>query len=278
MSGRGDPTMREYPVGLLNQRYLVVLVLVAFLVLLNQILVQPPLLQLTTDAPVINIAGRQRMLSQRLAKAALALGGAADEVDRRRHRAELGHVLRLWSVSHNGLRHGDRALSLPGRNSPAVREAFDDLEPFFTRICAAVARLIGNDAHRRPDDAAAHEDLATILEEEIRCQFIILAREEIRCQFIVLARKDELTPDFHVPTPRLPQGFRVFRPQIPPTCIVRPKSLHVRSECPKSDSARPFFRRLETGKRKPRVAIPGGLSRITRLSCTRFPTWAGSPE
>ena len=166
MSGRGDPTMREYPVGLLNQRYLVVLVLVALLVLLNQILVQPPLLQLTTDAPVINIAGRQRMLSQRLAKAALALGGAADEVDRRRHRAELGHVLRLWSVSHNGLRHGDRALSLPGRNSPAVREAFDDLEPFFTRMCAAVARLIGNDALRRPDDAAAHEDLATILENE----------------------------------------------------------------------------------------------------------------
>ena len=152
--------------GLLNQRYLVVLVLVAFLVLLNQILVQPPLLQLTTDAPVINIAGRQRMLSQRLAKAALALGGAADEVHRRRHRAELRHVLRLWSVSHNGLRHGDRALALPGRNSPAVREAFDDLEPFFTRMCAAVARLIGNDAHRRPDDAAAHEDLATILENE----------------------------------------------------------------------------------------------------------------
>src|SRR5208283_3465161 len=102
----------------------------------------------------------------RLAKAALALGGAADEVDRRRHRAELGHVLRLWSVSHNGLRHGDRALSLPGRNSPAVREAFDDLEPFFTRMCAAVARLIGNDALRRPDDDAAHEDLATILENE----------------------------------------------------------------------------------------------------------------
>jgi hypothetical protein len=33
-------------------------------------------------------------------------------------------------------------------------------------MCAAVARLIGNDAHRRPDDAAAHEDLATILENE----------------------------------------------------------------------------------------------------------------
>ena len=30
--------------------------------------------------------------------------------------------------------------------------------------------------------------------EEIRCQFIILAREEIRCQFIILARKDKRTP------------------------------------------------------------------------------------
>ena len=115
--------MREYPVGLLNQRYLVVLVLVAFLVLLNQLLVQPSLLRLTTDAPVINVAGRQRMLSQRLAKAALALDRAVDEVDRRRRRDELGQVLRLWSASHDGLRHGDRTLSLPGRNSPAVREA-----------------------------------------------------------------------------------------------------------------------------------------------------------
>ena len=62
------------------------LAVVAFLVLLNQILVQPPIMELTTDAPVINVAGRQRMLSQRLAKAALALDRASDEADRRRHR------------------------------------------------------------------------------------------------------------------------------------------------------------------------------------------------
>jgi two-component system sensor kinase FixL len=150
-------------VGRLDQRYLVVLALVAFLVLLNQILVQPPLLRLATDAPVINIAGRQRMLSQRLAKAALALDAAVDEGDRRRHRAELGQVLRLWSASHDGLRQGDRALSLPGRNSPAVRAAFDDLEPFYARLRDAALRLVRDGDGRRRDAAAAHNDLATIL-------------------------------------------------------------------------------------------------------------------
>jgi C4-dicarboxylate-specific signal transduction histidine kinase len=163
ISGYGGSDPRETAVGRLNQRYVVALALVALLVLLNQVLVQPPLLQLETDAPVINLAGRQRMLSQRLAKEALALQRAADEGDRQRHRAELEQVLRLWTGSHNGLRQGDRALSLPGRNSPDVRAAFDDLEPYFTRMRAAAVRLVQSTASRQPDTPTAHDELATIL-------------------------------------------------------------------------------------------------------------------
>ena len=65
--------MSEYPSESLHSRYRVAMGLAAMLVVLNQVLVLPSLLRLTTDAPVINIAGRQRMLSQKLAKAALAL-------------------------------------------------------------------------------------------------------------------------------------------------------------------------------------------------------------
>ncbi len=65
---RRDLSMSEFITDSLNQRYWATLALVAFLVLLNQLLVQPSLMRLTTDAPVINIAGRQRMLSQRLAE------------------------------------------------------------------------------------------------------------------------------------------------------------------------------------------------------------------
>src|SRR5271157_5865312 len=38
----------------------------------------------------------------------------------------------------------------------------------------------------------------------------------------------------------------------------------------------PTFKNGET--KNPGVAIPGGFSRMTRLSHTRFPTWADSPE
>ena len=49
--------------------------------------------------------------------------------------------------------------------------------------------------------------------------------------------------------------WRVSTPQIPPTCIILPKS----HACLNSDSARPFFHRLKTGKQKPPGAIPGGF-------------------
>ena len=89
--------MSEHLADSLNRRYRAALALVAFLVLLNQLLVQPSLMRLTTDAPIINIAGRQRMLSQRLAKAALAMD-RADAKARSRHLDELEQVLRLWSA------------------------------------------------------------------------------------------------------------------------------------------------------------------------------------
>ena len=157
--------MSEYLTDSLNQRYRATLVLVAFLVLLNQLLVQPSLMRLTTDAPVINIAGRQRMLSQRLAKAALALE-SKDVEARDRYSDELERVLRLWTTAHDGLRNGDAAMSLPGGNSQAVNAALDGLEPLYLRMRTAAERLIRDDTRGQPDSPAARDDLAAILGAE----------------------------------------------------------------------------------------------------------------
>ncbi len=154
---------RDDSAGHFNRRFRTALVGVAVLVLLDEVVIEPPLLRLMTDAPVINVAGRQRMLSQRIAKAALALDAARSEEDRRRHSAELDEVLRTWTTAHEQLRRRDRPPSLPGANSATVDEAFDALEPSFTRIREAAARLIRDETLAAPDPAAIHDDQRTIL-------------------------------------------------------------------------------------------------------------------
>jgi two-component system sensor kinase FixL len=157
--------MSENPADTLKRRASLALGVVALLVLLNQLLVLPSLTRLTFDAPVLNIAGRQRMLSQRLSKAALALE-TSDETARTRHLAELGEVLALWSASHAGLLHGDRAASLPDTHSRAIRAALDGLEPFFVPMRDAAARLKSGGAPGQAGERAEHADVAVILGAE----------------------------------------------------------------------------------------------------------------
>lgn len=135
-------TAHENPAIPLNRRYWCALGLIAALIVFHQVLLQPALSQLTSDAPVINIAGRQRMLSQKLSKAALALEAAGDPTVREARRAELREILQEWSQSHRGLQYGDAELRLPGTNPPQIAAAFADLELHFTAIVGAVEDLL----------------------------------------------------------------------------------------------------------------------------------------
>jgi PAS domain S-box-containing protein len=116
--------------------------LVSGLLIFHQLLLLPTLMQLNTDAPVINVAGRQRMLSQKLAKTALALQVAKNSVSRQSRRGELEAVVAEWTRSHRGLQEGDSELHLPGKSSPAVRAAFANVEPHFQAILNAARELL----------------------------------------------------------------------------------------------------------------------------------------
>lgn len=81
------------------------------------------------QARLINIAGRQRMLSQaiarRVAEVAMAVecgNRAAAPVD------ELGRDIEDFEASHAAIRWGDRAFGLTGHNSPAALALLDQLE------------------------------------------------------------------------------------------------------------------------------------------------------
>jgi len=126
----------------LSGRYLFVLLAVAVLIAADQAVIQPLLVRLNVFAPVINLAGRQRMLSQKLAKAALAMQAADDASTKSIRRTELHNSLAQWSTAHGALRHGAVELNVPRIHSPAINDAWTELQPHFDAMQAAAQQLI----------------------------------------------------------------------------------------------------------------------------------------
>ncbi len=126
----------------LTALYIGALSVIALLAVSGQILIQTSLQRQSDDANVINIAGRQRMLSQRLSKAALAISIAPTEAERAPRIAELSMVTTLWQSSHQGLQQGNAKLGLPGNNSPVVMQLYAKIQPNFDAMVTASNGLL----------------------------------------------------------------------------------------------------------------------------------------
>ena len=152
----------------LTRRHYLALGLVGGVTLLNQILVQPPLWKLAIDAPVINLAGRQRMLSQQLAKTALELDLARRSTTSppKALANALRSVADQWSLAHQTLRSGRGELGIPAPTSTAMRVAWNRIDPTFQQIHAASARLASVDRTGFSADLSGDSDLRQILELE----------------------------------------------------------------------------------------------------------------
>ena len=168
-------------------RYVLSLALIAVLAILGQIVVQVSLRQQESDARIINLAGRQRMLSQRLAKAALWTEGTKRTKELK---LSLSHFVRV----HQGLVQGDESLGLPGRVSPVVAKYFELLDPHFRFMVDSVRALLaanGQQMEQARRQIAEHERLFMHGMDTIVFQLDLEARERVswvkRFEFALLA-------------------------------------------------------------------------------------------
>lgn len=119
-------------------RYVCLLALVAALVVLDQAVIQPSLVALNSFAPAINLAGRQRMLSQRVTMIALALQAADNDDARQSRRSELQSTLEQWKAAEASLSRSGAS----GSQSSELIAAWTELAPHFQAMCAAAERVL----------------------------------------------------------------------------------------------------------------------------------------
>jgi len=139
--GKGIPTARSSS-NRLTVLYVLALSAVALLTILGQFLIQQSLERQLSDSTVINIAGRQRMLSQKITKLALQIHASENPFQISDAKNELRESLKLWEICHQGLQAGNEDLGLPGNNSEAVTELYAQLEPSFQAIRQAATTIL----------------------------------------------------------------------------------------------------------------------------------------
>ncbi len=118
---------------LLRQRYAVALLLIALLSGLSQLTLQSLLHQVESNGRVINLAGRQRMLSQRIARDLVAQSWPPSTSQQSR----LDGLDRLqdWSRSQAILRSGSASDGIPAPSAQVSRQ-LEQLQSLFEPMCS----------------------------------------------------------------------------------------------------------------------------------------------
>ncbi len=140
--------------------------MIALLVVGGQLLALYFIERQLNDAHMINVAGAQRMLSQRICKTALELERETDPGEAERARREITAALDAWERSDRGLRRGDSALGLSGDQSAEVAALYRSLEPRFTAMRDAARALVREPVGFSPAGDRHTPFVARLLENE----------------------------------------------------------------------------------------------------------------
>lgn len=126
----------------LKRLYIFALSAIAISLLLSQLLVHRFLNEQKNDSTIVNISGRQRMLSQQLTKEALELQTSTNQNEREQLAKDIEATVKLWSQFHNALKNGDPKIGLKEKKSAELNELIDKIDPHFHKMETAAHRLV----------------------------------------------------------------------------------------------------------------------------------------
>lgn len=149
----------------LRRLYLFALLTIGITVLLSQLLIQYNLSAQLSDSRIINISGKQRMLSQKLTKEILILNFVTDTTKSKEEIIRINETINLWKYNHYALENGNDSLGFPKKKSPKLTQLFIAIKPNFDTIIKASNQFLANKkAHI--NDAENKKLVETILENE----------------------------------------------------------------------------------------------------------------
>ncbi len=153
----------------LRNLYLIALSAIALSIIISEILVHKFLNSQENDSRIINVAGRQRMLSQKLTKEVLLLATQAEPQQRSRIKQELTSTLGEFETSQRALQNGNDSLNIPGGNSEKVLEMFQQLSPYHNILLEASEYFITTDFTELPiSNQGFNEKLQTLTGAEAK--------------------------------------------------------------------------------------------------------------
>lgn len=163
-----EKTLEQSVFYKLRIRYLFAFLAIAVAILVSQVLVQMYLNKQLHDSRAINVAGRQRMLSQKISKDALRICNASDTEKQQKFATSLKASIELWKQSYVGLVEGDSILQLDGEISLLCKQMFDSIHPYYNNIVEASYGLITKVERGETSIPILCKDLLVIMANEGR--------------------------------------------------------------------------------------------------------------
>ena len=131
-----------YSTDWMTRRYALALTVIALLACSAYAAFEMVIRQQESTGAVVNISGRQRMLSQRTALFVQRMLAASDHRQYQLFSGKLRHATSLLEVSHKGLTMGNEAFGLPDEMSETVRRMyFEGKTPLDTQMRQYIAAL-----------------------------------------------------------------------------------------------------------------------------------------